>query len=141
MKKSFAKVFSILSIIVVITAITTVVVSASSYYYSFNIGNGGDYSTPVNSYDAGPSLVQFKVNSWTNYNNLGYTRLQDTLIRDTGLSSQTVGVRTFRITSNSNYAESFGQQSAGNYYHHFSTYVNGTTYGGVQSNSVHCYTT
>ncbi len=124
------------SFVLIIAVVSCIAVCASSYVTTLNIGNGDFVRGTDNYYTAGANQIMIGINSWTNYNNRGYTNLKISLV--TGVSgSFTNNVKIMKISSaNVSQHEDFGYLTAGARHYEFSTLIDGITYGGVVSDHV-----
>ena len=141
--KKFSKLFSkkvaILSTITIsiFIMIAFVTVNASTYHSTLSIGNGSSFTGPSRYYTAGNNKIYIGVDTWTDMNNYGYTKLGITLAKDTGTTSVLQGYQIMQIShSNVTYSEDFGKLDASYKYYAFSTRIDSKNYGGITSNYV-----
>ncbi len=139
MKKAKKKVISGLAICAV-TILTALSVSAYSYYTStLSLGSGYHLDGAVRNYTAGTFVIQILIDSWTNYDNLGYTKLQTQLRSGNHTHYKTENTVNWKITDSTvgnQVWDSWSNKGAGDYYYYFSTKIGGVTYGGVESSKV-----
>ena len=137
MKKSIKK----LSLIGIIGILLTVCVpvKATTYYSTLSVSTGGYVLGAIRNYSAGYPAIQVLIDSWTNYNNLGYTKLYAELRAGTHSSYKKVGSTSWTINNDSvgkqKYA-TWAYQEAGDYFYYFDTKSSTTNYGGVKSSKV-----
>lgn len=139
MERAKSKKIGLLSMAIfgVLIAVGCLTVSASSYTSTLNIGNGVSFSGSTRYYTAGTHKISIYVDSYTKMSLMNYTKLKIQLARDNGNSSTLLGTKTNTINDlTTTVLNNFGTQTAGNKYYSFSTKIDGTTYGGVKSNSV-----
>lgn len=132
--KIFSSAMCVFSVLIAVACIT---VSASSYTSTLYIGNGSTVTGSTRYYTAGTHKISIYVDSYTKMSLMNYTKLKIQLARDNGNSSTLLGTKTNTINDlTTTVLNNFGTQTAGNKYYAFSTKIDGTTYGGVKSNSV-----
>lgn len=132
--KIFSSAMCVFSVLIAVACIT---VSASSYTSTLYIGNGSTVTGSTRYYTAGEHKISISIDKWTNYGNIGYSKLLIRLVQDNGTSSTSLSTATKKITTaNVSIMSWMGTHSASDKYYVFSTRVDGTTYGGITSNNV-----